>query len=466
MKARHIITLAFVTTALAIAAPARAQDDEFDGDGPADPYGAAPEVPINEAIASSLVDRGQVLFDQGDFEGAKQLFAEALERSPEGPSSAKALEMLRSSNARLGLDRDDGRPGVGGASTEPLDPYATVEEPLDPYADPKDGMADPTRQPQPDTPPEVDIPDTDEPNTQPSRGLMAWGAGYGFMLGMAIGGPLDENDDLRGGALLVGLVGAGAGIGGAYLGSRRWAMSRGQVAAIASAGNWVGLNAAFVGDLVTDTGTDTNDIYKSIAVGGALGLGTGILYARAYEPDEGDIAFTNSLGTYGLASGLMLGVAMSPPRSEAYSINSMVGSIGGVAAGLLLSPRVDMSRRRTLRIDLGAGLGLASTWALFYPLIEDGDTNNDEQLAGGLSVLTMWGGAALMYYLTRDLDEPAGAGEELEVAERHPAPPGLVRRGADGGWSLGAPMLRPMADPELAPPTGLSMGVDLASGRF
>lgn len=450
---KKLATFAPVLCALTIAAaPAGAQDE------PPEP---AAEVPINDAIAAALVERGKSLFDGADYQASRQLAIEALERSPEGPSAPDALALLRSSNEKLGLDRDAGRPGVTGGA-EPLDPYGTRETPLDPYAEPtKPG---PVTNPKPGpvvTPPES--PDTDEPNTSPSRGLMAWGGGYGFMLGMAIGGPEDENGDLRGGAVLAGLVGAGAGIGGAYLGSRRWAMNRGQVAAIASAGNWIGLNAAFVGDLVTDTDTDTNDIYTSLAIGGAIGLGTGILYARQVKPDEGDIAFTNSLATYGLASGLLLGVMISPPRSEAYSINSMVGSIGGIAAGLWLSPRVDMSRKRTLRIDLGAAAGAAATWVLLYPLIEDGTTNNDEQFAGGFSVLTMWGGAALMYYLTRDMDEPASEGDKLEVAE---APSGLLQRSGAGRWSLGSPMLRPMGDPALAPPAGVAVGVDIAGGRF
>ena len=438
---RQLTTFALL---IALAAPAAAQGT------PPDPES---EPPIDDVVASALVARGRALFDAGDYQSAKQLFIEALERSP---SSTEALSMLRATNEKLGVDRDLGRPGT----EAPMDPYSAKgeEAPMDPYGEPgKPAGPDVKEQP----PTVTDAPSDDEPNTDASRGLMAWGAGYGFMLGMAVGGPLDDNDTISGGAVALGVAGIAAGIGGGYLVSKRLPLSRGQVAAITSAGTWTGVNAAFVGDLATDTDTDTNDIYKSVAVGGAVGLGVGALYIRFADIDEDDVAFTNSLAGYGLASGLLLGVAISPPRSEAYSINGMVGSIGGIAGGLLLSDRFGMSRRRTLLVDLGAALGAGATWGLLYPLIRDESTNNDEQFAGAFSVVTLWGGAAVSYYLTRD-NEPAPA----EVAERHPAPPGLLRRAGSGRWSLGGPLLRPMNDPALAPPAGVAMGIDLASGRF
>lgn len=445
----HLIA-ALAIASLSLAAPASAQPD---------PESESAEPDIDDVVAAALLARGKVLFDSGDYQHAKQLFVESLERSASGPSATEALAMLRSTNEKLGSDRDAGRPGPDG-SEGPLDPYGGTgdQAPLDPYGD---AGADPGGEPEK---PVAAVDSGDEPNTGVSRGLMAWGGGYGFLLGMAIGGPNDDAGDVQGGAVALGLLGLGAGIGGGYLISRKVPLSRGQVTAISSAGVWTGLNAAFIGDLVTDTGTGTNDIYTSLAIGGALGTGAGVLYARYADIDEGDVAFTNSLASYGLASGLLLGVAMSPPRSEAYSINGMLGSIGGVAAGLLWADRFDMSRGRTLRIDLGAGIGLAATWGLLYPLVRDESTNNDEQFAGAFSVLTMWGGAAVTYYLTRDRD--GGDHSEAEVAERYPSPPALVRRAGSGRWSLGTPLVRPIQSPALAPPAGLAMGVDLASGRF
>jgi hypothetical protein len=431
--------------------------------GPVVDAGAQPEEPaaepnIDEQVAAALLSRGEALQQQGDAANAKKLFIESLERSPEGPAAPAALARLRSVNEELGIaDRDHGRPGAPAA---PIDPYGGGgETPLDPYGG---GGATPL-DPYGGQPP--DQPESDEPNTETSRGLMTWGGGYGLTLGLAIGGPVDpDTDDLRPAAVLLGLGGAAAGIAGGYFASRRYPLSAGQVSAIASFGNWGAINLGFLGDPFTGDDTDANEIFKFIAAGGLLGAGGGLYYAKRAEPSEGEVAVVNSLSLYGTAGGLLLGVAMSPPRPEAYSINAVVGSTLGIGTGLWLAPRLEMSRRRTLWIDAGAATGVAASWALFYPLIADEGTNNDEQVTGFVSTLALFGGAGLAYYLTRDMDEPSVLETEDPVAARYPSPPGLIQRSASGSWSLGAPVLRPMAEPGSG--EGLSMGLDLAAGRW
>ena len=261
------------------------------------------------------------------------------------------------------------------------------------------------------------------------------------------------------------MAGIGAGIAGGFFGSRRYALSRGQVAAITSAGNWGMWNLGMLGDIFTGEGTTANQVYKFVAAGGALGAVAGAYYAKSAKPVEGDIAMMNSLGAYGTTGGLLLAVALSPPKAEAYSLNAVIGSVGGLAVGYYLSDRLDMSRGRTLRIDLGAAGGVAATWGLLYPLIKDDDSNNDEQFAGFFSTLTMAGGIGVAYYLTRNYDKKK-RDRLLDDDDPYPASVGLIRRSGSGGWSLGSPTLRPMADPQLAPPSGFTLGVDVAGGRF
>jgi hypothetical protein len=232
-----------------------------------------------------------------------------------------------------------------------------------------------------------------------------------------------------------------------------------------SAGTWGAINLGYFGDAVTGVDSDNNDVWKFVAAGGLLGLGGGAWYAARARPSEGDVAFTNSLGMYGLAGGLLVGVGIQPPESEAYSINAMVGSVGGITVGLLLSDAVETSRRRTLFVDLYAAAGAVAPWLLLYPLIEDGGTEDDEQAAGWLSALSLGGGAITGWLLTRhmdDRDEP----ESASARRGPPPPPALVRRDQDGSWSLGTPLLRPIQDPRLGPVAGFGLGADVLSGRF
>ncbi len=474
-KTRFSKTLAAVAFSMAmvvmvVATPALAQDSS-------EPSANAN---IDDSVAAALRSRAQVLLDSGDAANGKKLFIESLERSPSGPSSESALAGLRAANKMLGITNlEDGRPKRTG-NEEPLDPYVSndvsndvsrdvskenpQETPLDPYA-PVETPLDPYQDRSPVVAGPVDgFERDDEPNRATSRGLMAWGAGFGFSLGMAIGGPTDGAEEIRGAALALGLVGIGGGLAGGYVASHRYPLSRGQVAAIASAGNWGMWNFAFLGDVFTGENTDTNDIYNFIGAGGVIGAGAGILWATKKKPSEGTVALVNSASAYGTTAGLLLGVALDPPRPEAYSINAVIGSGVGLAAGLWASSRLKMSRGRTLRIDLGAAAGVASTWALLYPLISDPNSNNDEQFAGLFSTITMAGGIGLAYYLTRHYDDNKNTNPD---SDPYSAPLALIRRSGLGRWSLGSPLLRPMATrAESSFQNGFSLGFDVAAGRF
>lgn len=423
---------------------------------------------IDQAVARALLDRGKALYAAGDHTNAKMLFIESLERSAEGAWSKEALAMLRASNEKLGVaNLEHGNPSatsVGGDSG-PLDPYATDgggEGPLDPYGggDPVGDPEDPYAGLGGERPGNLD----DEPDdgSVARRRVAMWGGGFGALLGLALVGPNDDNNQTRGAAVLVAaLTGAAGGVGGYYLLGRK-PLAIGQGQAIISAGSWGVYTVALFGDAVTgvDT-TTTNEGFKAAAIGGAVGLGGGVLYAVRAEPTEADVSLTNSFGLYGTTTGLMLGVVMNPPESEAYSINGALGAVGGLGIGYWLSTRYEVSRRRMIRVDLGALAGLAASWALFYPLIADDTTSGDEQAAGAVSIGAMAVGGYLGWRLGRGLED-AGA-DDASVAGL----PGLVTRSDAGAWSVGTPLPRPMENPALAPRTGgFSMGIDLAAGRF
>jgi hypothetical protein len=444
---------------------------ELPKEQPVDPYGEAPpeEPPppsldpaddIDDQVAEALHARGQQLLQRGDAASAKTLFIECLERSPKGPRSSEALRALRAANKKLGLKNlDDGRPGT------PVDPYgggARGEQPLDPYGrrpgggggNGDDGL-------------HRDV----GPSAAGRRVVMAFSAGAGLVAGLALAGPESEttNDfgetttEVGGGAVLAGLLGAGVGFAGSWWLTDRYPVTTGQSVAIASGASWGTLDLALFGDAVTGADSDPNDVWKFAAAGGLLGLGAGALYAARLDPSEEELVFVNSLGALGTGAGLLVGVGIQPPEREAYSINALVGSLGGLGIGVALADSADISSRRMLYIDLGAAAGAALPWALLYPLIKDGGTEDDEQAAGWLSALTLGGGAIAAWYLTRAMDEPDPA-EASAVLDA--APPAVVQRTADGTWALGAPLPRPMQSPALAPPSGIALGADLVSGRF
>jgi hypothetical protein len=467
-----IATLAFASM------PALAQPGGAD-DAPADPYAPTPAAPaapaapdgpadadappsgldddrqreLDDEVARALYERGKTLHDGGDDLNAKQLFIESLERSARGPSAGDALGMLRIANQRLGIaNLDDGNPAV--ASTDPLDPYGTGgpgDDLLDPYG------GDPALDPYAGRRDEVD-----EARTARRR-ITMWSAGFGALLGLAIAGPQNDAGETRGAAFLAALAGGGIGAGAAWYAVRKRRLTLGQGQAVISAGTWGAYTIALFGDAVTGVDTTTsNEGFKATAIGGALGLAGGALYASRVDPSEDEVAVVNSFGLYGTTAGLMVGVAMAPPETEAYSINGFIGAGAGLVLGHYLSKRLDVSRRRMLRVDLGALAGLAATWAVFYPLVADDQSDNDEQAAGLISIAAMAGGGYIGWRLTRGMDAP----DKLVVGQDVPVA-GLINRRSDGTWSVGSVVPRPMENPALAPRSGaFSLGADVLGGRF
>jgi len=444
--------------------PAEPPAAEAPKEQPVDPYGEPPpETPpapsdpaddIDDQVAQALYARGQQLLQRGDPANAKVLFIESLERSPKGTRSSDALRYLRVANKKLGLSPDDGRPGA------PVDPYgggATGERPIDPY-DQGGGGGEPGEE-------------LDQGTSEGGRRVvMAWSAAVGLVAGLAVAGPESETtnefgetkSEVSGGAVLAGLLGAAAGFGASWWLTDRYPVTAGQSVAIASGGTWGIIDLALFGDAVTGADSDPNDVWKFAGAGGLLGIGGGAWYAARFDPTEAEMVFVDSLGAIGTGAGLLVGVGIQPPEREAYSINALVGSLGGLGVGLALADSAQISSRRMLYIDLGAAAGAAVPWALLYPLIKDDESENDEQAAGWLSALTLGAGAITTFYLTRAMDDEV----ELEASRRIAAPPAVVQRAPDGTFGFGVPVPKLMQDPSLGPASGMAVGADLFSGRF
>jgi hypothetical protein len=133
--------------------------------------------------------------------------------------------------------------------------------------------------------------------------IIGWSALYGAVLGLAIAGPENDQGDAGGGAVLGAVGGAGAGALAAWWLTRRRDLTPGQGQALISGGTWGTYTVAMLGDAFSGVdSSSTNDIFKSMAIGGALGVGGGYLWARS-KPSEGDVSLVNSLGAYGSIPG-------------------------------------------------------------------------------------------------------------------------------------------------------------------
>src|SRR5690606_5688342 len=119
----------------------------------------------------------------------------------------------------------------------------------------------------------------------------------------------------------------------------------------------------------------------------------------------------------------------------------------GLAVGLYAAPRVEVSRKRMLWVDLGAALGAVTPWVLISPALQDSSATGDEQTAGVLSALGLLAGGYAAWRMTAKL----GAG--APATEPAPALSGLLQHGAGGGWALGVPLPRLPHNTELGPPS-------------
>jgi len=200
---------------------------------------------------------------------------------------------------------------------------------------------------------------------------------------------------------------------------------------------------------------DSAGIVGGVLLGAVGGLAFGMAMRNNDWMNRDDLTVIDSFTAYGLVGSLSLGALMDPAEGEAYSVNAVIGTAGGLITGLVVAKNNDISSRRMARVDLWAAAGALTPWLIFAAA--DGDSD-DAQVAGGFSILGMVGGAWLGFRVTR--------GWDAAPAARDDAPPAVVRRGSDGNWSVGAPALRPAQDPSLGPSLGRGASISLFGARW
>jgi hypothetical protein len=180
----------------------------------------------------------------------------------------------------------------------------------------------------------------------------------------------------------------------------------------------------------TNTG---KGILPGILIGGLGGLAIGTAFRHSSWIDGNDITVIDSFTAMGLVGSLSLGGIMQPVRGEAYAVNGVLGTVAGAVTGLVVAKHHDWSSRRMHRVDLWAATGATVPWLIYA--IGNGSSPGAGRAAGFFSLAGLVGGAWFGFHQTRHWDHAA--------SESVDAPMAALRRGSDGRWAMGVPVVAP-----------------------
>lgn len=438
---RTALLVTLVTTAVAHAQPA----DPYAPAPPPAPAPAPPPAPtptpaptlapvaedpvLAEQIAQSLVQRAQELYDARVFVDAKQLAVEALIKRSTGAAAEHARFLIKSINKELGI------------SDAPAVDLTPIQDPT--------------------TPPPAATSQPEAPGSSAMKtAARVHGALYGGLLGATIGAFFSK-DTPAGGAIPVGIALGVAG--GLYLprplAKLDW--SEAQVRTLGAGSMWGGVLGGLFVDAAGVNTTNARQVLVGASIGSTLGVLGGVAMARRNKLTRGDVALIDTLSGVGAVGGLTLGMLMQPAEGEAYSVNSILGTAGGLLVGYVAAPLSNTTPRRMLRVAGVAALGGGAPF-LLYAAIRDTKNHKDERIVGALSSIGLVAGLYVGFRITRGLDA------DLDVlpgttAPVDDAPPAVVGRTSTGRWALGALAIQPLSL-ELAPQPGLA--VPVVAGRF
>lgn len=445
------------------------------GAQPADPYAPkqGTDTVLAEQVAQQLVTRAQELFDAKVYADAKQLAREALAQSSTGPAASHARYLIKMVNAQLGL-KDEAPPPPPPVKPDapvvvkPPQVPVVVTPPPRPLEPPPDltPIEDPTltvAPPQPMQPVQPAFTVTPAKPEQPAAppttldlriATTVHTSLYAGLLGAMVGSLFSSRHEAAG-AIPVGVAaGVAAGV---YLpdvvGKLGW--DEAQIRTTGAGTVWGGMLGGFFADAVTVGPTSGRQVLIGASIGATLGGVGGAILAKGHTLTRGDVALVDTFAGAGLFGGLVIGMLMQPATSEAYSVNVLLGTAGGVVVGLIAAPRVNTTPRRMLRVAGLGALGGALPF-LLYAAIHDKSSHADERVTGFLSAAGIAGGLYLGFRLTDDLD----VGLDTQDGKRGAveAPLAVINRASDGSWDLGALALAPL-DQHLAPQKGLALSV-------
>ncbi|HEX3764757.1 MAG TPA: hypothetical protein VHW23_38945 [Kofleriaceae bacterium] len=428
-------------TAPAAPAPATAPPDRGEN-APQDPYAAppSPDPVLAERVAEALVTRAQQLLDGRVFLDAKQLAVEALVKSPHGAAAERARVIIRAANQGLGLPED--APRMEPPAPAPAAPAARPAEDVD-----TSPIQDPTL-----SAPPVAAPAEGRPRSTRIAATVHGGL-YAGLLGATLGS-LFSSDNPAAGAVPIGIAAGAAGALTAPMLVDRLGWTEAQIRTVGTATVWGGVIGGLFGDISDLDHTTARQALVGATIGATVaGLG-GYAVAHDNRLTRGDVALIDTLAGIGGAGGLTLGMLMQPARTEAYSLNAVLGIAGGVITGYVAAPLTNTTPRRMLRVAGLAAAGGAAPF-LLYAAINSPTTAADERITGLLSTGGLIAGAWLGFYLTRGMDEgldtPDGKRKEPDDA-----PVALVGRSSSGRWGLGGLGIAPLS-PRLSPQPGLAL---------
>jgi len=389
---------------------------------------------LNEQIALDLVMRAQQLYDARVFVDAKQLAVEALVKSPKGAAAEHAKFLIKSVNKQLGI--------------------ADTPDPAEPPPD-LTPITDPTQPPVTVVPPQPEVPGADDAK----NAMRVHGGLYLGLIGTTIGSFFSK-DTPAGGAIPVGIAGGVAGVLFVLQLFEKREITVAQIRTTGAGSVWGGVLGGLFADAVKVDSSRATHILVGASIGSTAGMLGGAALARGGSLTRGDVALIDTLAGVGAIGGLTMGMLMQPAEGEAYSVNAILGTVGGLIVGKVAAPLTNTTPRRMLRVAAVAAAGGAVPF-LLYAAVYDKSGNGDERLAGALSSIGLVGGLYLGFRLTRDIDvdlDTSGTPEETDDA-----PVAIVGRHSDGRWTLGAISINPLS-PELAPQRG--MAVPVLGGAF
>lgn len=267
------------------------------------------------------------------------------------------------------------------------------------------------------------------------RTALIWSSSLGLGLAgsISLGAVFDEGSGLT---TVGGLLGLGIGWSGAYFGvpddiprPQAWHIIGSSIAGVAE-------GAIVTAYLSCDTEEDetgttvsscSNDAIAAGALAGGIGgMLFGALTAGPIDPDAGDLALVDSAAVWGLAtSGIVLAIFDTDARIREPVL--FAGLNLGLAAGVTLASRSDVSLRRVALIDLSGLGGLVGGFALAQAFDAPGERIEHASLLG------MATGLVAGTLLTRTLDEP-----DADVGTLTPATGAVKDASGQTALTLGA----------------------------
>ncbi|MDI7267186.1 MAG: hypothetical protein QME96_04235 [Myxococcota bacterium] len=255
------------------------------------------------------------------------------------------------------------------------------------------------------------------------------------------------------------LLGGGLGFTGSFLAAHYAGIGEAEAQIVGGAG-WWGLTEGFL--LAKTLGeSDWARVWAWSLVGWGAGMGIGITVAATAEVSRGDVALVNSAAAWGLFCGAMLGGTILGRHTFTTDVEQdfslpFAGLNVGVAAGVLASRWVDVSRGRMVMIDLAGLLGALLGGSLGTPLIIDDSSNDRKRWYNGVMLGSAALGLALGAIFTSGMDAAADGIAAAALIDVEP----------DGSVSLGIPVPRPHIEPDREGDPSLGLWVPLAVGAW